>query len=49
MRGSIGAVAEPGTFYMPTQPLLWEERGLVEERLRELSTRTGAVLDVRLG
>lgn len=49
MRGSIGAVAEPGTFYMPTQPLLWDERGLVEERLRELSLRTGAVLDVRLG
>lgn len=49
MRGSIGAVADPGTFYMPTQPLLWDERGLVEDRLRELSGRTGAVLDVRLG
>jgi hypothetical protein len=48
MRGSIGAVTEAGTFYMPTQALLWDERAIVEERLRELSARTGAVLDVRL-
>lgn len=46
MRGSIG---ETGTFYMPNQALRWDERAVVEERLRGLSSRTGAVLDVRLG
>ena len=46
MRGSIG---ESGTFYMPNQALLWDERAIVEGRLRELAERCGAVLDVRLG
>lgn len=45
MRGSIG---ETGTFYMPNEPLLWDERAIVEERLRALASRCGAVLDVRL-
>lgn len=46
VRGSIG---ESGTFYMPNEALLWDERAIVEERLRGLATRSGAVLDVRLG
>lgn len=46
MRGAIG---ESGTFYMPNEALLWDERALVEARLRELAARHGAVLDVRLG
>ena len=45
MRGSIG---ELGTFYMPNEPLLWDERVIVEEKLRALASRTSAVLDVRL-
>ena len=46
MRGSIG---EMGTFYMPNEALLWEEREQVQVLLRALAERTGAVLDVRLG
>lgn len=46
IRGSIG---ETGTFYMPTEPLLWDEREQVQVLLRALAERTGAVLDVRLG
>ena len=46
VRGSIG---ESGTFYMPNEPLIWAERAIVEERLRGLASRSGAVLDVRLG
>ncbi len=45
IRGSIG---ETGTFYMPNEPLLWDERVIVEAKLRALASRTGAVLDVRL-
>ena len=44
-----GVIAEAGTFYMPNESLLWDERALVETKLRELAGRTGAVLDVRLG
>ncbi len=46
MRGSIG---ETGTFYMPNEALLWDEREQVQAVLRTLAARTGAVLDVRLG
>ena len=46
MRGSIG---ETGTFYMPNEALLWDEREQVQQLLRSLAERTGAVLDVRLG
>ncbi len=46
MRGSIG---ESGTFYMPNEALLWDERDQVQVLLRALAERTGAVLDVRLG
>ncbi len=46
MRGSIG---EGGTFYMPNEALLWDEREQVQTLLRALAQRTGAVLDVRLG
>lgn len=46
IRGSIG---ETGTFYMPNEALLWNERAIVETKLRELAGRSGAVLDVRLG
>ena len=46
VRGSIG---ESGTFYMPNEALIWDERAIVEERLRGLAARSGAVLDVRLG
>ncbi len=46
VRGSIG---DSGTFYMPNEALLWDERAIVEDRLRGLATRSGAVLDVRLG
>lgn len=46
MRGAIGG---EGTFYMPNEPLRWEERVEIEERLRRLSARTASVLDVRVG
>lgn len=46
MRGAIG---ETGTFYMPNEPLLWDEREQVQALLRASAGRTGAVLDVRLG
>ena len=42
-------ISEVGTFYMPNEALLWDERGVVETTLRDLATRSGAVLDVRLG
>ena len=44
-----GVIAEVGTFYMPNEALLWDERAVVEDRLRELANRCAAVLDVRLG
>lgn len=44
-----GVIADAGTFYMPNEALLWDERAVIEERLRELASRRGAVLDVRLG
>ena len=44
-----GVISDAGTFYMPNEALLWDERALVETKLRELAGRTGAVLDVRLG
>lgn len=44
-----GSINEVGTFYMPNEALLWDERAIVETKLRELAGRTGAVLDVRLG
>ncbi len=46
VRGSIG---ESGTFYMPNEALIWDEREQVESMLRALADRTAAVLDVRLG
>ena len=58
IRGSIKApggddvgrvTGETGTFYMPNEALLWDERSIVETKLRELAARSGAVLDVRLG
>ncbi|MFZ5442728.1 MAG: hypothetical protein ACOZQL_22150 [Myxococcota bacterium] len=45
MRGSIGEV---GSFYMPSESLVWSEREHVEALLRELAGRTGATLDVRV-
>lgn len=45
MRGTIG---QRGTFYMPNEALLWDEREQVQALLRALAERTGAVLDVRL-
>lgn len=42
-----GAIADAGTFYMPTEALPWATRSAVEARLRAWSTRWGAVLDVR--
>ena len=44
-----GAIGDGGTFYMPNQALIWDERALVETKLRGLAGRCGAVLDVRLG
>ena len=44
-----GVIADAGTFYMPNEALMWDERAVVEDRLRELAARLGAVLDVRLG
>lgn len=43
-----GVIADVGTFYMPNEAFPWETRAAVEARLRELSVKWGAVLDVRL-
>lgn len=45
LRGTIG---EGGTFYMPSEALVWAEREAVTARLREFAARTGATLDVRV-
>lgn len=44
LRGTIG---DAGTFYMPSEALIWGERAQVEALLREFASRHGAVLDVR--
>lgn len=43
-----GAIADAGTFYMPSESLPWESRADVEARLRSLAQAWGAVLDVRV-
>jgi hypothetical protein len=43
-----GTIAEQGTFYMPTEALRWDERAVIEPRLRALAERHGATLDVRV-
>jgi hypothetical protein len=43
-----GAIGEAGSFYMPSEALLWSEREQVEAMLRDLATRTGATLDARI-
>ncbi len=43
-----GTIADGGTFYMPSESLVWAEREVVTARLREFAARTGATLDVRV-
>jgi hypothetical protein len=43
-----GAIAESGSFYMPSEALVWAEREQVEAMLRDFATRTGATLDTRI-
>lgn len=39
---------DAGSFYMPSESLVWGEREQVEALLRDFAARWGAVLDVRL-
>jgi len=43
-----GTITDAGTFYMPNEALLWDEREVVQTMLRDFAARHGAVLDVRL-
>ena len=45
LRGSIG---DAGSFYMPSEALIWAEREQVEAMLRDFAARTGATLDTRI-
>lgn len=49
IRGAVLAQgAQVGSFYMPSESLVWAERAEVEAILRQLAARTGASLDARV-